>query len=49
MIGQCGDGSDHQYIAGTNKVIFEPQPPKKVLGLEDKIVQVVCGANHSHW
>ncbi|KAI8910288.1 regulator of chromosome condensation 1/beta-lactamase-inhibitor protein II [Gorgonomyces haynaldii] len=46
--GQCGDGSDHKYIAGTNREVYDPQPPKPVKGLAGKkIVKISCGANHT--
>ena len=46
--GQLGDGSDHQYIASTNRSLYYPQGPSMIKGFEHKITQVVCGANHSH-
>jgi alpha-tubulin suppressor-like RCC1 family protein len=47
--GQIGTGSDHQYIASTNRALFAPQSPKKVAFPNDaKIVQLVCGTNHGH-
>jgi alpha-tubulin suppressor-like RCC1 family protein len=51
--GQLGDGSDHQYIAGTNKIVFQPQTPHLInVPLQPncnkvKIVQISCGINHS--
>ncbi|KAL2917962.1 hypothetical protein HK105_202376 [Polyrhizophydium stewartii] len=46
--GQTGDGSDHEYIASANKVVYDPQMPKPVSKLEGKkIVAVACGTNHS--
>ncbi|KAI8929896.1 regulator of chromosome condensation 1/beta-lactamase-inhibitor protein II [Entophlyctis helioformis] len=46
--GQLGDGSDHSYIAGTNKLVNQPQSPKPITKLDGKnIVSIACGTNHS--
>jgi alpha-tubulin suppressor-like RCC1 family protein len=46
--GQTGTGSDYGFIAGTNRMVYDPQSPKLVKGLEGKnIVQISCGTSHS--
>lgn len=46
--GQTGTGSDYEFIASNNRMIYQPQAPKLVTGkLEGKkIMKVSCGTNH---
>ncbi|KAH6579285.1 hypothetical protein BASA60_003337 [Batrachochytrium salamandrivorans] len=46
--GQLGDGKDHCYISGTNRMTYDPQMPKPITWVKDKkIVAITCGTNHS--
>ncbi|KAI8900764.1 regulator of chromosome condensation 1/beta-lactamase-inhibitor protein II [Globomyces pollinis-pini] len=48
QFGQLGDGSDHSYIGSTNRMIYNPQPPKEITGIGKRVLQVASGSNHSH-
>ncbi|KAJ2994565.1 hypothetical protein HDV02_001494 [Globomyces sp. JEL0801] len=39
----------YRYIGSTNRMIYNPQPPKEITGIGKRVLQVASGSNHSHW